>query len=466
MGSQQGLDAIGLGVGQGAARADGAAGALVGQRVEAAVEVGGPPVADGLAGDAEDVGQVGLGEAQLAAAQARRRRTSRASSDNCRASGKERAMMPPSFERGRSAIKASVSILHAGVISTADSNTIDSNQIGTDASKSDPTLANDMSNFQIGVYLPGTPKAPVTNTRVTNNTIAFDPSVAGQADFKGVQDVGTITNKGNNFIKYPPPPAPDPNPNTPGPTVLLIDSTNATFGDNVVQGDVEQDNGNVTVSGTVSISGVYAENAGTLSLLSATVVANNVDVAVGADLSGDGTITGNVNNAGEVDTDSNAPLIITGAYTQTAGLTNVGDGDVLTIGDDFDQSGGTVNANGGTVAVAGAYNETGGTVTLESGTISTDDGVQVASGGVLSGYGTITGAVTNAGEIDVTANDALTVAGAYTQTAGVTNVNGDALLSVTGRSTSRPASSTSYPPTSTSTAATRSSPRPSSTPPA
>ena len=135
MGSQQGLDAIGLGVGQGAARADGAAGALVGQRVEAAVEVGGPPVADGLAGDAEDVGQVGLGEAQLAAAQARRRRTSRASSDNCRASGKERAMMPPSFERGRSAIKASVSILHAGVIGSRWAGEHDLLIGGRDASK-------------------------------------------------------------------------------------------------------------------------------------------------------------------------------------------------------------------------------------------------------------------------------------------------------------------------------------------
>ena len=98
MGSQQGLDAIGLGVGQVRPEPTGRPVALAGQRVEAAVEVGGPPVADGLAVDAEDVGQVGLGEAQLAAVQAPRRRTSRASSDNCRASGKERATRrrPPS----------------------------------------------------------------------------------------------------------------------------------------------------------------------------------------------------------------------------------------------------------------------------------------------------------------------------------------------------------------------------------
>ena len=40
----------------------------LGTVTQAGVDVGGPPAADGLAGDAEDVGQIGLGEAQLAAA--------------------------------------------------------------------------------------------------------------------------------------------------------------------------------------------------------------------------------------------------------------------------------------------------------------------------------------------------------------------------------------------------------------
>ena len=96
--------------------ADGASGTFVGEGVEAAVDVGGPPFTDGLARDAEDVGQVRLGEAQLAAAQGRRRRTSSASSGNGRASGNGSAMMSSSIECKRSEIMALVSIYRAGVI--------------------------------------------------------------------------------------------------------------------------------------------------------------------------------------------------------------------------------------------------------------------------------------------------------------------------------------------------------------
>ena len=63
VGAQQELDVFGLGFGQGAARADGATAAFMGQGVEAAADVGGPPVADGLAADAQEVGDVGFREA-------------------------------------------------------------------------------------------------------------------------------------------------------------------------------------------------------------------------------------------------------------------------------------------------------------------------------------------------------------------------------------------------------------------
>jgi hypothetical protein len=41
----------------------------VGQSVEAAIDIGRPPVTDGFATDAEEVGHFGLGEAQLTATQ-------------------------------------------------------------------------------------------------------------------------------------------------------------------------------------------------------------------------------------------------------------------------------------------------------------------------------------------------------------------------------------------------------------
>ena len=69
VGAQELLEVFGLGVGEGAARTQAGVRCGVGEGVQAAVGVGGPPAADGLAGDAEEVGDLDLGEAQFAAAQ-------------------------------------------------------------------------------------------------------------------------------------------------------------------------------------------------------------------------------------------------------------------------------------------------------------------------------------------------------------------------------------------------------------
>jgi hypothetical protein len=61
--AQQLLDACGLLLGQGASRAERPAGTVVGQSVEAAFDIGRPPVTDGFAADAEEVGHFGLREA-------------------------------------------------------------------------------------------------------------------------------------------------------------------------------------------------------------------------------------------------------------------------------------------------------------------------------------------------------------------------------------------------------------------
>ncbi len=236
-------------------------------------------------------------------------------------------------------------------------------------------------------------------------------------------------------------------------------------------GAFEQDGGSVTDYGTITLAGDYPENAGTVVLQSGTIIANNVNVASGALFSGYGTVTANVNNAGEFDAD-NGTLAVSGAYTQTAGATNLGrysnrgpvalttgrfqdqagtisladanqqgvastlavSGDVtisssagplsIATGDFFTvtgavyQSGSLVDVSGGSLTVTGNYNENGGRVTIEAGTLGAGQ-LLIASGAVLSGYGAANTGVINGGEVDATGG-ALAVSGAYTQT-GTTN---------------------------------------------
>jgi len=69
MRAQEALQEIGLRVGEDPARTHGASGAALWQGEYAVVGVGGPPATDGLAGDAEEFGDLDFGESQLTAAQ-------------------------------------------------------------------------------------------------------------------------------------------------------------------------------------------------------------------------------------------------------------------------------------------------------------------------------------------------------------------------------------------------------------
>src|SRR5262249_5662990 len=68
-GPEQLLDTGGLLVGEQAAGAERAARAVAREGIEAAGDVGRPPAADGLAGDPQEVGDLGLGEPQFTAVQ-------------------------------------------------------------------------------------------------------------------------------------------------------------------------------------------------------------------------------------------------------------------------------------------------------------------------------------------------------------------------------------------------------------
>ena len=104
------------------------------------------------------------------------------------------------------------------------------------------------------------------------------------------------------------------------------------------------------------------------------------------------------------------------------------------------QDGGSTSlASGATLTVTGAVAENGGTISLGDSNGGANlsalpGGTQVGGGAILTGYGSITGDVTNSGEVDVgssiTPPQLLSLAGNYTELGGTTNVYGQ--LQATG----------------------------------
>jgi parallel beta-helix repeat protein len=233
----------------------------------------------------------------------------------------------------------------------------------------------------------------------------------------------------------------------PSPTGTLTFVNSATMrvlaaGVFAMQGTWTQTAGGTTVAGTgaLTVIGPVSDNAGPISLgdyraggaLAATA---GTQVASGALLSGQGTVTGNLTTAGEVEVlangGSSGTLNLAGNYTQTAGLTDV------TASTNFNGTG-TYTQSGGSTTVAASDNVSfSGVVAVNGGTFNLGDpapgasldapaGLQVGSGGVFTGSGSIYGAVTTAGEFDAPSGP-LSVTGTYTQTAGTTTVHGNGL---------------------------------------
>jgi hypothetical protein len=123
-----------------------------------------------------------------------------------------------------------------------------------------------------------------------------------------------------------------------------------------------------------------------------------------------------------------------GAKVSILGGTFDAAGGLVQVTGDYQQSAGTTTVNGGSLTIGGNLLENGGTLTLGGGSLSAGT-IQVASGAVLSGPGSLTGPVTNGGEIDVAPSGSpgtLAVTGNYTQTAGATDFFGSSTLTVSG----------------------------------
>ena len=154
--------------------------------------------------------------------------------------------------------------------------------------------------------------------------------------------------------------------------------------------------------GTVSVTGIVTLSSGSIQLDGATLNAAQVAVQSGGVLSGWGAIGCNLTSAGEVDVPDGATLAISGDYSQTAGVTNVGT---------------SQNAD---MQASGAFTVTGGTLTLSNSTLQAGNGLAIETGAVFSGYGTIDANLTNSGSLTVggAMTATLSVNGNYSQTSG------------------------------------------------
>jgi fibronectin-binding autotransporter adhesin len=163
---------------------------------------------------------------------------------------------------------------------------------------------------------------------------------------------------------------------------------------------------------TTTTAGAVIAN-GTVDLAGGTLTASSITVASGGELLGYGTVTSAVSNSGTVVVNG-GQLSLKGGVTGTGAL-------VVTRGDLFLY--GAVSA--GTVTDSATTELLGATLTATT--------VSIASGGTLSGYGTVTAAVTDGGEIEATGGT-LEIVGAITGS-GSLYVAGSATLELAGATT-------------------------------
>ena len=193
----------------------------------------------------------------------------------------------------------------------------------------------------------------------------------------------------------------------------------ANANDILLQGTIRADGG-----GTLTVSGVSNFAAGTLTGGSWQVVGNSVLQLEGADIT---------TNAASILVDgSNAKLLDGGATSAIAGLIANAVGGHLTI------------QNGANVSIAGVFTNQG-SLTVGAGSTFTAASLDVASGGVLNGSGTVAANVINGGLVGPgTSPGILTVNGDYSQSAtgiltieigGTTAGSGYDQLNVSGATT-------------------------------
>jgi fibronectin-binding autotransporter adhesin len=205
----------------------------------------------------------------------------------------------------------------------------------------------------------------------------------------------------------------------------VIESENTSSGQFVT---IDQTLLNITNFGILELLGGrnftasagYFTDGGLLQLGGGTFAASSgLSVAATGTLTGFGTLTGAVADAGSIAA-SGGTLVVTGALSG-AGQMSVASGAVLDLrgGDSLTQ----------TLSGAGTLQLDSGTYTLAGGTLSVQ-AVVVDAGATLSGYGTVTGTVSDAGTV-VANGGILLLSGAVSGTGGLAAASG-AVLDLSG----------------------------------
>jgi hypothetical protein len=136
--------------------------------------------------------------------------------------------------------------------------------------------------------------------------------------------------------------------------LALAGGTFSIATDSLIDNDVLVQGGTLAFAGTLTVSGAYTQTHGTTTLHDATLNVSFVDIQGGL-LTGAGTITGDVQNAGTIDPGTSDPahisvgtLNIFGNYTQTAsGVLNVKiSGTGVGVGSDYLYVVGTATLDG------------------------------------------------------------------------------------------------------------------------
>ena len=211
-------------------------------------------------------------------------------------------------------------------------------------------------------------------------------------------------------------------------TIDVISTGNTT--DLLISGDVSLTGGGTVTLGNSAGNGISGATGGeTLTNVDNTIQgAGQLGNGRLAELLNEGTVLANqsvaltvdattVSNQGTFQVDAGSTLFVTSDYTQLGGRTLVAG---LFSASGFAQSGGSTTVDpGGNIFLDSAFAISGGTATV-NGNFSAP-AVNVDAGGTLSGVGTVSGPVTNAGTVAPgDAPGVLTIAGSYTQAAAGT----------------------------------------------
>jgi len=197
--------------------------------------------------------------------------------------------------------------------------------------------------------------------------------------------------------------------------------------------------GAVTVNGGVLSLGNYSDSVGIVTLTSGSITGTGTLTSTGTFEMQSGTVSAILGGSSiALNKTAAGTVTLSGANTYT-GLTTVTEG-TLAYGIDNALSSGAVTVNGGTLDIS-TFSDSVGAVALTSGSITGTTGVLSGTGYTLNGSGSVSAILGGAGALTAntgvsTLTGANTYSGATTVTSGALNIQNATALGTTGNGTS------------------------------